>query len=155
MHVAYYDGDTCVGKFPKGTDEHRLTDLNKSSKEIRVEASDDIGNIAATTFTINQDIPKITYGHVSRTPKSVFIKDVKVMNFPNDNDVIVSYLCDGLETVVCTWNNFGGGDQDSTVTEHELPGYDEKFEGRIIATATDVKKNYRAQCEINIMGKGK
>ncbi|XP_072046146.1 uncharacterized protein [Amphiura filiformis] len=150
VYVTYYDGEECLGKFPIGC-EHKLTNLKASSKELKAQATDDDGNLAEAIFIINQNIPSITYKRISRSPKSIFIKGVKLVNFPSKDDVTLTYSCDGHEVISHTWDQ---GQQDKDVAsgiEYEIPGYDECFnKGKIKATAVDASNEYRAQCQISI-----
>ncbi len=149
MYFIYYDRDECLGKF-SASDEYHLTKLKASSKEIRVLAGDELGNIGETTFIIDQNIPSIYYGHVTRTPKSIFIKDVKLTNFPDDTDITICYSCAG-QAILHTWKHAEEDDESSLAMEHGLPAF---FKGNVTATAIDASKEYRAQCQISIEGDG-
>ncbi|XP_072046578.1 uncharacterized protein [Amphiura filiformis] len=152
VHVTYYDGEECLGKFPVGM-KHKLTNLKASSRDIQAQATDDLGNMAEATFIINQNIPTVSYERISRTPKSICIKGVKLINFPSENDVTLTYSCDGHEEISLTLNQ--SLQDNDLVSEHELPGYDESFkEGKITASAIDASNEYRAQCQISIQEQG-
>ena len=144
VRITYYDGEENVGEFPGGK-KHRLKNLTKSTKAIKAIASDDYGNIAETTFIIDQNIPAISYEEVSRTATSVIIKGVHLKNFPNDEDVIIVYSCDNQ---IYKTTSFG--------YEHELAGLDQDWQGGIItAKASDVNSEVTAECQIHIEKPGK
>ena len=141
VEFSYFDGDKSLGKFPAGQD-HKLTKLQKSSQEIKIRAADQFGNIAETTFTVDQNIPSVTYENIFRTTKAIFIKGVKVENFPDNASATVTYSSEGHEEHSCP----------SSAEEHEIPGYRPSWEGVLVATATDATKEYTAECKLNVEG---
>ena len=145
VQVTYYDGDKPLGEF-LAEQEHKLTNLERTTQDIKVRATDDLGNIAETTFTIDQNIPMVSYERVSRTPTSVVVKGIKLENFPNKDGVTVTYSCDGHQDHQVKGSS----------VEHELSGYSQSWEGGIITVvASDAKKEFTAECQISIEGPGK
>ena len=150
LFITYYDGEKCLGKFHIGED-HKLTNLKESSKEIKVEAVDEYGNIAEGNFNVSQDIPMISYEYMSRTPTSVVVRGIQLANFPSEDGVLITYSCDGHDRVSYNWKK-----EHSAEVDHELPGYHTFCnEGHILVTATNVGTEYKAECQIVINGPGK
>ena len=156
LSISYYDGQECLGQYSIAG-AHKLTNLSSSTKEVTVRIDDTLGNVAESTFLVNQNIPSLSYVMVSRTPKSIFIKGVKLTNFPSDKEVTIMYSCEGQEDVSHMWKQGQSNDEETSAgMEHELFGYDDSYtEGTIIVTAEDATKEYRAQCQIRIHGKGR
>ena len=153
--MTYYDGKQCLGKFPTDVDEHVLTNLDASSKEVKVHAIDKLGNTAEMTFVIDQKLPTVSYERVCRTPTSMIIKGVKLTHFPGKEDVFVTYSCDGHDDISYTWKSGHDSPDVSCSIDHELFGYDESVHDQnIVITATNATKEYRAQCEISIVNPG-
>ncbi len=156
IQVAYYDGEECLGKFFTKR-RHKLTKLKKSTNTIRVHVTDDFGNIAKTTFDVSRTIPAISYERVSRTPISIVIEGVKVKNFPNKEDITITYTSDGRKPISHIWKQERQprGQDYTLVVVHELSGYCQNWGGGIIvATVSDGKKEYTAQCYIHVEGPG-
>ncbi|XP_072045883.1 lipoxygenase homology domain-containing protein 1-like [Amphiura filiformis] len=139
VQFTYYDGDKSLGNFPAGQD-HKLTNLKKTTEEIKIKATDDFGNIAETSFTVDQNMPSVSYENIFRTTKAIFIKGVKLENFPDGANATVTYSSEGHDDHQCP----------SSSEEHEVPGYRPSWEGVLIATATDETKEYTGECKINI-----
>ena len=62
MLIKYYEGTTSKllgqGSTPIAGG-HELKDLQETTTEIRVEATDDLGNVACTTFNLHQKPSKL------------------------------------------------------------------------------------------------
>ena len=142
VQISYYDDKESLGKFPAGED-HKLTNLKKTTGEIRVQAADDFGNIAEATFPVDQNIPSISYENIFRTTKSIFVKGVKLENFPDNAGATVTYSAEGHDSHQVS----------SSETEHEIPGFRPSWEGNIVAKASDGTQEYTAECKLNIEGK--
>ncbi len=150
VNITYYDGEESIGTFP-AEEEHHLTNLKSSTNEVRVQVVDDLGNIAEGTFDIDQNIPTISYERMSRTPKSLVVKNVKLLNFPTDEEVSLVYSCAGHDEVTYTWK-----EDASTSLDYTLPGYDQSWEGGTLSVkASCCKGVYRADCHIDVEGQGK
>ncbi len=143
VQITYHDGEDALGEFPADED-HRLAGLKQTSKEIKIRATDDLGNIAEATFTVDQKIPAIEYERVSRTPTSLIVKDVKLVNFPNKDFVAITYSCEGH------------GDQKAkgSIGEHELTGYVQSWEGGVVMGKASYGNEFTAECQIKIEGPG-
>ncbi len=73
--IAYYDGERCLGKFLLGQ-EHNLTTLKGSTREITARATDDAGNAAERSFTVDQHSPmyiSVVYKPLKRKFKSLAV----------------------------------------------------------------------------------
>ena len=144
VYVTYYDGEECLGKFPAGT-KHTLKNLKKSTKVLKSIATDDFGNVAETTFTVDQNIPTISYERVTRTPTSVVVKGLQLAHFPNKEHANITFSCNGRSDVTVQVSD----------TRYELAGFDQSWEGgTITATASDVSNEFTAECQICVKGQG-
>ena len=137
--ITYYDGDKSIGTFPADGADHKLTNLKKSTQEIKVRAKDDIGNVAETVFTLDQNVPSMSYENIFRTTKAIFIKGVKLEHFPEGATATVTYSSEGHDDHQC-----------ASGEEHEVPGYKPSWEGVLVAMVTDETKEYSAECKLNI-----
>ena len=143
VQITYYDGNEELGQFP-ADGEHRLKKLKRTTKDIKARAVDEVGNVAETTFTVDQKIPTVAYGSIARTPTSIIVKDVHLENFPTKDDAIITYSSEGQPE----------HNASSSSTEHEVPDRGQSFQGKLMATATDANKEYLGECEILIHGPG-
>ena len=144
VDVTYYDGEECLGKFSAGT-KHTLKNLKKSTNVLKSIATDDFGNVAETTFTVDQSIPNISYERVTRTPISVVVKGLQLAHFPNKEHVSITFSCNGRPDVTVPVSG----------TRYELGGFEQSWEGgAITATASDVSNEFRAECQICVKGQG-
>ena len=57
VKIYYYDKTILLGQGRLDEKEHELKNLRKTTTEIRVEATDDLGNGACTTFNLDQNMP--------------------------------------------------------------------------------------------------
>ena len=142
MHIHYYDQEEYLGTF-LAESEHTLQDLKRSTEEIKAVATDDFGNIAETSFQLDQNIPSISYEKIHRTAKSIIVKGVKLENFPDNADAAVIYSSDGPHDLQVS----------SAISEHEIPGFYPDWEGTVVAKAIDVTNAYTAECIIPVKGK--
>ena len=127
-----------------------MNNLNKDTTEIKLQATDDIGNVAESSFQIGVDTPTLSYERVSRTPTSILIKGVRVDNFSSADTLTLTFECDGHDIISHTWKN--ESTQDLSV-DKELPGYGCTWTGgTIIAKVSD--GTCSAECEILIEGAG-
>ncbi len=152
IQITYHDGDKYLGTFPIGK-QHKLRNVEKCTEEIKVRATDDSGNVAETTFKIDQNIPVMSYRSVCRTPTSVVVKGICLENFPNKEDVMITYVCDGHDEIALDWKQ---GIIKGSSIEQELTGYNHTWNGgTIVATAIDLNNEYKAACQICVDGTGK
>ncbi len=115
--------------------------MTEDTKEVTVQATDGLGNIADTKFVIDQIIPSISYQSVSRTDKSIWVKGLRVENFPDREGVRVTYSWDGRNQIL------------NLSSDHEIPDVDESWIGTIVASATDADREFFAECHIPVNGK--
>ena len=144
VFITHYDGEECLGKFPAGK-KHTLNNLRKLTTEIKSVAADDFGNVAETTFIVDQNIPAISYERVTRTPSSIFVKGLQLAYFPDKEHVNIAFSCEGMPHVTLPVSD----------TTYELAGFDQSWEGgTITARASDISNGFTAECRICVEGQG-
>ncbi|XP_072044848.1 uncharacterized protein [Amphiura filiformis] len=72
-------------------EDHELTNLTRTTSQIKVQATDEFGNMAETTLDQKKNpIPTISCKKISRTPTSIIVAGVEMENIPNQENAIVS-----------------------------------------------------------------
>ena len=144
IHITYYDGDQALGKFP-ADGEHKLQKLRRATKEVKARAEDEVGNVAETSFEVDQKIPTVSYTNVARTPTSIIVRGVALEHFPSTENAAIAYSSEGCEEHRTS----------NESSEHVVEGYGQSFQGKIQAKAMDANQEYIGECEIHIQGPGK